>query len=196
MKTIHRLMGVLASSFFVAGHATATPISILPEGTVISGDPVSLLGFDASLNDYIAGGVSAVNDQNIEFLTDDFALAIDFGSDGLLRLWDNLGTGDDLFNYSLRFTFTGLDALSGIENRDVSGLAGGDLLFSVIDSNTFELALHDVQFVPGFSHADLALSVDEPSTLPLFAAGIFFVAGAYTTRRRRPGFGRDAEVAS
>jgi hypothetical protein len=194
MKTIHRLMGVLASTFFVAGQATATPISIFPEGIAISGDPVSLLGFDADLNDYVAGGASAVNDQNIEFLTDDFALGIDFGSDGLLRLWDNLGTGDDLFNYSLRFTFTGLDALSGFEYRDVSALAGGDLLFSVIDSNTFELALRDVKFVPGFSHADLGLAVDEPPMLPLFAAGFFLVAGA-CTKRRRASLRRDAVVA-
>jgi len=191
MKTIHRLMGVLASTFFVAGQAAATPI--FPEGTEISGDPASLLGFDASSNDYFAGGASAVNDQNIEFLTDDYALGIDFGSDGLLRLWDNLGTGDDLFNYSLRFTFAGLD-LSGIHYLDASGLTGGDLLFSVIDSNTVELGLRDVRFAPGFSHVDLAVSVDEPSTLPLFAAGIF-LGLAFATRRRRDHFGRNAEVA-
>jgi hypothetical protein len=193
MKTIHRLMGVLASTFFVAGQATATPIPIFPEGTAISGDPVSLLGFDSSLNDYVAGGASAVNDQNIEFLTDDFALGIDFGSDGLLRLWDNLGTGDDLFNYSLRFTFTGI-ALGAIQYGDVSGITGGALSFNVIDSNTFELGLRDVQFAPGFSHADLALSVDEPSTLPLFAVGIFLALGA-SARRRRANSGRDAEFA-
>jgi len=191
MKTIHRLMGVLASTFFVAGQAMATPV--FPEGTAISGDPVGLLGFDASSNDYFAGGVSAVNDQNIEFLTDDYALGIDFGSDGLLRLWDNLGTGDDLFNYSLRFTFTGLD-LAGIHYLDASSLTGGDLLFSIIDSNTVELGLRDVRFAAGFSHVDLAVSVDEPSTLPLLAVGIF-LGLAFATRRRRGSFGRDAEVA-
>ena len=191
MNTIHRLMGVLAFTFFVAGPAVAIPI--LPEGTAISGDPSSLLAFDASMNDYFAGGASAVNDQNIEFLTDDFALGIDFGSDGLLRLWDNLGSGDDLFNYSLRFTFTDI-ALNGIQYRDVSGLTGGDLFFNVIDSNTFELGLRDVQFAPGFSHADLGVSVDEPSTLTLFAVGIFLALGGFATRRRA-GFGRDAEVA-
>jgi hypothetical protein len=193
MKTIHCLMGVLASTFFVAGQAAATPVSIFPEGTAITGDPVGLLGFDTGLNDYFAGGVSAVNDQNIEFLTDDYALALDFGSDGLLRLWDNLGTGDDLFNYSFSFTFSGI-ALGGIRNLDVSNLTGGDLFFNVIDSNTFELGLRDVRFAPGFSHVDLALSVDEPATLPLFAVGII-LALAYASRRRRTSFGRDAEVA-
>src|SRR5215468_52006 len=100
MRTIHRLLGALAATAFFAGETQATPLPVLPEGTAIAGEPSTLLAFDAGPNDYLPGGVSAVNDQNIEFLTDDFALGIDFQSDGLLRLWDNLGTGDDLFNYS------------------------------------------------------------------------------------------------
>jgi len=191
MKTMPHLMGVIAATAFAAGQATATPV--LPEGTSIIGDPTSLLGYDASLNDYFAGGISAVNEQNIEFLTDDFALGIDFASDGLLRLWDNLGSGEDLFNYTLRFSFTGLDRwLSDIQLNDASGLASGDLRFSIIDDNTFELSLQDVQFVPGFSYADLGISVDEPSLLALFALGLAFTYGA---RRRRPNFVRSTEVA-
>jgi hypothetical protein len=84
--------------------------------------------------------------------------------------------------------------LGGIQLGDASALAGGNLLFSIIDSNTVELGLRDVQFAPGFSHVDLALSVDEPPTLPLFAVGIF-LGLAYATRRHRAGSGRDAEVA-
>jgi hypothetical protein len=175
---------------FVAGQARAA--LVLPEGTSVVG-PTSLLGFDASSNDYFAGGVSAVNDRNIEFLTDDFALGIDFESDGLLRLWDNLGTGDDLFNYTLRFSFVSLGGpLRDIQFRDVTGLAGGDLLFSIIDANTFELALTNVQFDPGFSHADLALSVDEPATLALIVLGLI---GAFAARRRSSGFVLTAQVA-
>ena len=191
MKVIHRLLGIFAATLLVAGQAAATPV--LPEGTSITGEPTSLLGFDAGLNDYVSGGTSAVSDGNIEFLTDDFALGIDFQSDGLLRLWDNLGTGDDLFNYTLRFSFSGLGgALAGIQLADVSALTGGDLLFSIIDDDTFELALRDVRFSPGFSHADLGVSVDEPSMAALFALGLF---GAYLARRRRSAVGRNMEVA-
>src|SRR5690349_12375768 len=93
--SIRRVFGALAAivlaAGLVSGEASATPV--LPEGTAIAGSPTSLLGFNAAANDYFAGGVSAVDDQNIEFLTDDFALFIDFQSDGLLRLFDNLGTG-------------------------------------------------------------------------------------------------------
>src|SRR5262245_60521437 len=84
MNFIYRLMGVVAAGIFIAGQALATP---LPEGSSIIGNPSSLLGYDSGLNDYVPGGLSAVNDQNIEFLTDDFALAVDFQSDGLLRLF-------------------------------------------------------------------------------------------------------------
>jgi hypothetical protein len=142
------------------------------------------------LNDYVSGGLSAVNDQNIEFLTDDFALGIDFGSDGLLRLWDNLGTGDDLFNYAFQFSFTGLGGpLANINLLDVSALTSGNLLFSIINDDTLQLELRDVKFASGFSHADLGVSVAEPSTLALFALGIL---GVFIVRRSR--FVRIAEI--
>jgi hypothetical protein len=190
MRAIHHLLGVLAATVFIVGQVTATPI--LPEGTTITADPTSLLSFDASLNDYVAGGVSAVNDQNIEYLSDDFALGIDFNSDGLLRLWDNLGAGDALFNYTFQFSFTGLRGpLSDLQFIDASALTGGNLLFSIIDDNTFELTFQDVQFAPGFSHADLGISVDEPSMLALFALGLVFT---FAARRRRSSLIRSAEV--
>ena len=189
MKTMHHLWGIIAATVLVAGPAAATPV--LSEGISIAADPSSLLGFDATLNDYLAGGVSAVNDQNIEFLTDDFALGIDFYSDGVLRLWDNLGTGADLFNYTLRFSFTGLNGmLADIQLSDVSALTGGDLLFKILDGNTFELTLRDVRFAAGFSYADLGIAVDEPSLLALFMLGL-----AYAARRRRSNVVRSAQVA-
>jgi hypothetical protein len=178
---MHRLLGVFVAALFVAGQAMATPV--LPEGTSITGNPMSLLGYDAGLNDYVSGGLSAVNDQNIEFLTDDFAVGIDFGSDGLLRLWDNLGTGEDLFNYTFQFSFTGLaGSLADIHLVDVSALTSGNLLFSIIDDDTLQLSLRDMTFASGFSHADLGVSVPEPSSLALFALGIL---GVIVARRSR-----------
>jgi hypothetical protein len=185
---MHRLLGVFVAALFVAGQATATPV--FPDGISITGDPTSLLGYDVGLNDYVSGGLSAVNDQNIEFLTDDFALGIDFGSDGLLRLWDNLGTGEDLFNYTFQFSFTGLGGpLANINLLDVSALTSGNLLFSIIDDDTLLLSLRDVTFASGFSHADLGVSVPEPSSLALFALGIL---GVFIVRRSR--FVRIAEI--
>jgi hypothetical protein len=191
MRVTRHLLGVFAATLFAAGQAVATPV--LPEGTAITGTPASLLGYDAGLNDYVSGGLSAVNDQNIEFFTDDFALGIDFQSNGLLRLWDNLGSGDDLFNYTLRFSLSGLDAaLTNIQLLDVRALTAGNLLFNIVDDSTFDLVLRDVQFSPGFSHADLGISVDEPSMMALLAVGLL---GAYAARRRRSTAVRNTEVA-
>ena len=189
MRTTHCLLGVLAATALVAGQAEATPV--LPAGTSITG-AASLLGFDAGVNDYFAGGASAVDDHNIEFFTGDFALGIDFESDGLVRLWDNLGTGEDLFNYTLRFSFPSLGGpIRDIRFRDASALAGGSLLFSIVDPNTFELALTNVQFAPGFSHTDISLSVDEPPMLALFTLGVF---GAFAARRRRKASAQTSQV--
>jgi hypothetical protein len=177
---MHLLFGALAGTLLVVGDAAATIIA--PEGTRITAEPTSLLGYDAGLNDYVSGGASALSDANIEFLTGDFALGIDFRSDGLLRLWDNLGTGADAFNYTLRFSFSDLALpLSGIALQDTSNLIAGNLFVNLIDGHTFELALRDVQFSPGFTSADVGISVPEPGTLSLFALGVLAL---FALRRR------------
>jgi hypothetical protein len=183
MKATHRLFGALAATLFVVAEASAT--LVVPEGTAIVGEPGSLLGYDAALNDYVSGTAPALTDSDIEFLTDDFALGIDFRSDGVLRLWDNLGTGADLFNYTLRFSLA--DLASPLENiwlQDTSNLLGGNLFVSIVDSNTFELQLRDLQFSPGFTYADVGISVPEPATLPLLALGLL---AAVAWRRRSAG---------
>ena len=106
MRSMHRLFGALVTTLFVVTDASA--MLVVPEGTTIIGESTGLLGYNASANDYVSGGASTLSDSNIEFLTDDFALGIDFRSDGVLRLWDNLGTGTDVFNYTLQFSFADL----------------------------------------------------------------------------------------
>jgi hypothetical protein len=181
MKVMHRLFGALAATLLVTAEATAT--IVVPEGTRIIGEPTSLLGYDASLSDYVAGASPALTDGDIEFLTEDYALGIDFRSDGVLRLWDNLGTGTDYFNYTLRFSLAGLAlSLESIWLQDTSNLLGGNLFVSIVDSSTFLLELRDVQFRPGFTYADVGITVDEPATLPLLALGML----AAVSWRRRP----------
>lgn len=183
MRLMHRLSCALVAIVFVASGAIAAPI--LPEGTSITGQPAGLLGFDANRNDYLTGGVSAVSDGNIEFLTEDFALALDFSSDGLLRLFDNLGTGDDAFNYSLRFSLSGLTGpLGRLSLLDASNLTGGTLSFNILDLNTFDLVMRDVKFAPGFTFADVGIAVDEPSPLVLLLLGMVAVLAAVACRTR------------
>jgi hypothetical protein len=191
---MHLLFGAFAATLLVVDEAAAT--IILPEGTSITAEPTSLLGYDAGLNDYVSGGASALTDQDIEFLTADFALGIDFQSNGLVRLWDNLGTGADSFSYTLRFSFSGLASLlSAVGLQDTSNLIGGNLFVNLIDGNTFELALRDVQFSPGFTYTDVGISVPEPRTLSLFALGMLATVAlrrrsANARRHTRPEFPR------
>lgn len=183
MRVMHLVFGALAGTLLVVGDAAAS--IIVPEGTRITAEPASLLGYDATLNDYVSGGTSALRDADIEFLTDDFALGIDFQSNGLLRLWDNLGTGADSFNYTLRFSFPDLGMpISAIGLQDASNLLAGNLLINLIDGDTFELALRDVQFAAGFTYADIGISVPEPQTLPLLALGMLALAAL--RRRSKP----------
>jgi hypothetical protein len=184
MELAHRLFGAFAGTLLVVAEASASIIPAqVPEGTRITAEPASLLGYDVGLNDYVSGASSVVTDRDIEFLTGDFALGIDFQSNGLLRLWDNLGTGDDVFNYSLRFSFSDLAlSLSEIGLENTSNLIGGNLFVNLIDSHTFELALRDVQFRPGFTYADVGLSVPEPGTLPLLAFGVLLATVAWRRR--------------
>jgi len=182
MRVIYGWWGVLTAMLLASSGAAAIPI--LPEGTSVAGQPTSLLGYDAALNDYVTGGMSAVSDSNIEFLTADFALALDFSSGGLLRLSDNLGTGNDDFNYTLRFAFSGLAApLASLRLQDVSNLTAGNVFFNILDRDTFELSLRDVRFAPGFTFADVAITVDEPPAVALLVLGLMGLL-AMATRRR------------
>ena len=174
MRVMHRLFGALAGTLLVIAEATASIIPPeLPEGTSVTAEPSTLLGYDAGLNDYVSGGSSALSDRDIEFLTGDFALGIDFQSDGLLRLWDNIGTAADYFNYTLRFSFQDLALpLNAIWLQDTSHLIGGNLFVTPIDRDTFELTLRDVGFSPGFTYADIGIAVPEPQTLALLVLGL------------------------
>ena len=184
MELAHRLFGAFAGTLLVVAQATASIIPpAVPEGTRITAEPASLLGYDAGLNDYVSGGSSVLTDRDIEFLTGDFALGIDFQSNGLLRLWDNLGTGADDFNYTLRFSFSDLaSSVSAIQLQDTSNIIGGNLFVNLIDSNTFELALRDVRFRPGFTSADVGISIPEPGTLPLLVLGALLATVAWRRR--------------
>lgn len=154
----------------------ATQVSGLQNGSS------PLLAWDGS---GYSAGATAVSDSELEFISADYALAVDFASDGRLRLWDNRDDASAALNEVLRFDFSGLDLdLAALAWVDVAAVTGGSLLAEVIDGRTLQLTLRNLTLAATFSTLDGQLSsLPEPSPLALLAlAG---TAAALSTRRRR-----------
>lgn len=165
--------------------ALAAQAGVLPAATQVSGlqnGLTPLLAWDGSSYSASSTGVS---DSELEFITADYALAVDFGSSGQLRLWDNRDDPSAALNEVLRFDFSGLELdLAALAWVDVAAVTGGSLLAEVIDGRTLQLTLRDLTLASSFSTLDGQLSsLPEPSPLALLAlAGM---AAALSMRRRR-----------
>lgn len=156
-----------------AGAASAAP---LLSGTVVTGSvtgpATALLGADGG---YAAGPGSettAVLDDAFaqEFISDDFALIVDFGTDGRIRFFDNSGTGQLTGSYELVFEFAGLaGALGGLQldGAPAAGSFSGELL----GPSSVRFTLSDVDFGAAFGSLQATL-VPEPGTLLLAGLGL------------------------
>lgn len=159
--------------------------AVLPAGTQVSGlydgGATPLLSLDSG---YQAAGAASLSDAfgDAEFLSADFGLLVDLGSDGQLRLADN-GGGGLAGSHSLRLSFAALPLpLRAVAVADASELLSGQLLVLRPDGATVELHFADLQFVSPFGGVTLQLAtVPEPASLALLAAAAL-AAGA--ARRR------------
>ncbi len=162
------LIAVLA-----AGAAQAAP---LLSGTVVtgsvSGPATALLGADGG---YAAGPGSAttsVLDDAFaqEFISDDYALIVDFGTDGSVRFFDNTGTGLLAGTYELVFVFSGLvDGLGGPILG--AGPAGGSFSGERLGPDSVRFVLDGVDFGSAYGSLQATL-VPEPGTLLMAGLGL------------------------
>lgn len=163
--------------------------AVLPGGATIKATASS--GQLLSLDDAYASAANpafatlSVAFGDLEFLSDDFALGIDFGADGALRFYDFAGSAT-LPDLSLDFSFPGLGVrLNAFTLDALPHLAAGTINAAVIDRDTLRITFSGVTLDAAFESVGGTLTVPEPTPLALLAlCGLLACAG---TRRRHTG---------
>ena len=187
MKTF-RTLAVAAAAWLAV--TTAQAANGLPAGTLItgqaSGASTSLLGLDHDFENVAGSNTTALAAADLEFLTGDVAVGIDFFSDGHVQVWNNTGFSSLAGSYTLTFSFAGLSApITGFTVLDMTGVAGGNVSLQLVDPHTVSLTLSNVNFTGEFGSftTQLAVSaVPEPGSLALLGAGLGLLALRRTRR--------------
>jgi hypothetical protein len=169
---------------------TAQAATVLPAGTaltgLVSGQADALLGYDGLLS--YAGNLSQVYANDIEFISNDGALALDFFTDGSLLVYNNSDSAALPGNYTLSFTFAGLaENISGFSISNAGALLGGQIAAAVINGQQISLSVSNLSFTAPYESISLQISslpaVPEPGSLALFGAGLGLVWLSRSVRR-------------
>lgn len=181
MKT-SKTLAVAAAAWLAATLAHAA--NSLPAGTVItaqvSGASTALFGLDHLFADEPGSNTTALAAADLEFITADANVAIDFFADGRVQVWNNSGATGLAGSYTLSFSFAGLSQpISGFAPLDLTGVNGGTVGLQLVGPNSVSLTLNNLSFTSEFGSftTQLAVSaVPEPASLALLGAGLGLVA--------------------
>ncbi|MFN3302528.1 MAG: PEP-CTERM sorting domain-containing protein [Roseateles sp.] len=161
----------------------AASAAVLVPGTPVTGtldgDAAALLGFDAGSQAYVAGLAAPLLDSDLEFVSADYSLGLDLGSDGLLRLWDNGGTG--LFGtHVIELSFADAALQLGLPTLSAATpLFAGSVELQLLSPRSVRLTLTDARIEPGFGYVDVQLAlapVPEPAPAALLSLGLLGLA--------------------
>lgn len=180
------LLAAVACMVSSAAASAAVLVPGTPVTGLLDGDAASLLGFDAANQAYVAGLAAPLIDTDIEFFAADGSFALDLGSDGSLRLWDNSGTGL-LGTRVIELSFA--DATLKLAPPTLSApaqLLSGTVQFQLLGPQSIRLTLTDARIDPSFAFVDAQLvlaPVPEPAPAALLALGLLSLAARRRIRR-------------
>ncbi|MBW8847741.1 MAG: PEP-CTERM sorting domain-containing protein [Burkholderiales bacterium] len=171
---IHKTLAVLAAAWLAA----AAQADVLPAGTLItgqvSGAATTLLGLDHGFNDEPGSNVTALAAGDLEFLTGDFNVAVDFFTDGRVQVWNNSGTALLPGSYALAFDFAGGSSITGFAPMGLSGVG-----LQVLGEHRIAISFNNLDFGSDFGSFTAQLkvaAVPEPGSAALAAAGLGLLA--------------------
>lgn len=177
---IDKTLAVAAAAWLAASAHAADP---LPAGTLItgqiSGASTLLLGLDHLFADEPGTNTTALAAADVEFITPDVALAVDFFADGRVQVWNNTGGTTLPGNYTLIFSFAGLSQpLTAFTPLNTAELAGGSFSLQLTSPSTVSLTLTNLSFTKDFGSvtAQIASAVPEPGNVVLMATGLALIA--------------------
>ena len=176
-STVRVVMAVAITCLAGATAAASTAVS-LPPGTVItgtaSGATNGLLGLDSGFADVPGSGITVLDANELEYLSRDYAVGIDFFADGLVVFYGNTDNGSLPGSYTFGFDFAALPgALNGFALLDLSALSGGTVVTSVLNAHAVSITLQDVVFNQPYATFTAQVStVPEPAPLVLLGGGL------------------------
>lgn len=186
MKTCKTLAVLAAACLAASVHAAPSPLAGTVITGLISGPSSQLLGLDHNFADEPGTNTTALSALELEFISANGALGVDFFADGRVQVYNNTGEALLAGSYTLTFSLAGLSQpLTALVLADDRELTGGSYSLQLLGPDSFSLRLDNLSFSGEFGSftAQVASTVPEPASLALVGAGLGLLAGR---RVRRP----------